>query len=366
MPEFFGAVAGAGAGLPIDLQGFASLERSPCRSSDDRDAARKNDVGLARLRALDREHVEHAIHRAGRRIVKGAHAAVQDRRTCDHGIAHALDLRVETEFRAARHDVGPVDGIAVCADNAVIAHRFQWRRLIRHVELRGVLDEIRVGNLAARCVAQHNAGSGPAGLGRHAEPGRCSPDQLLPCRCAHLAHEFPVGFQAVAAADALTAVFPGIAVGGLDDAERHLPDRNIFPINVEFLGHHHWQCRAQALADLGLVAADDDPAPGGDLDEIADLSVTERAIRQFGSRDVRTGKSQHEAACHGSADDEELAATDCCISHAAPPPERSRRRGVSPCGCARRCRNGTTCWISSYRCPHRWGPGASRGSRRRP
>ncbi len=103
LPEFPGAVIGIRARFPVDLQCIAALKRSPRRRCDDRDAARKDDVWLARLRTLDREHIEYAGHRSGRRVVKRTYPAIENRRTCDYCVAHAVDLRVEAKFRPTRH-----------------------------------------------------------------------------------------------------------------------------------------------------------------------------------------------------------------------------------------------------------------------
>ncbi len=132
----------------------------------------------------------------------------------------------------------------------------------------------------------------------------------MSCRCTDLSHELPVGSEPVAAADALTAILPGIAIGRLHNAEWHLPDRDVLPFDVEFLGHHHRQCRAQALADFRLVAADDDLAFGRDLDEITNLAFAQCAFAKVGARNVHDGEPEDETARHGAASDEEVAAAD--------------------------------------------------------
>ena len=96
----------------------------------------------------------------------------------------------------------------------------------------------------------------------------------LPARVrADLAHVLPVAGQTSAAADALATVLPGEAFRRFDETERHLLDAHIGPVDVEFLGDHHWDRGAQPLADLRVLAADDDFAVRVYLHEKADLAL---------------------------------------------------------------------------------------------
>ncbi len=179
-------------------------------------------------------------------------------------------LGVDAVFGLARDDVQAIDRVAVCADDLVFLDRFERRRVLGHSQRRSVDDEVGIGNLRLQRRADDHARTRVALRLIDAQSRRCGTNQLPARIGAGLAHELPVARQTRTAADTLAAaVFPCKAVGRFDDAERHLADADLVPLDVEFLGHHHRQGRPQALADLGLLGADDDRTIRIDLHEPA-------------------------------------------------------------------------------------------------
>ncbi len=126
-------------------------------------------------------------------------------------------------------------------------------------------------------------------------------NELGPRRGAYFAHIVPVAPEAVAAADALAAILPGIAVGRLDDAQRHLPHTHAVPRDIQLFGHEHRQRGPEPLAEFGLVVTYDDAAVRANLDEVPD-----RALVVGG------------AAAYGQAYDETAGNTDARNQETAP------------------------------------------------
>ncbi len=171
--------------------------------------------------------------------------------------------------------------------------------------MRGLRYEFLVRDLRSDRPADHHAGRRVTVVGRHAEPRSRRANQLHTCTGTDLAHEFPVRRQAGTAADALAAVFPPESVSRLHDTERHRTDADFRPFDVELFGDEHRQRGTHALADLGLIAADDDVAVGLDLDKESQLTLVGRVRRKS-----HGGHAENEAPGGASAADQELAAAE--------------------------------------------------------
>jgi hypothetical protein len=304
LPEAFAAVVRIRASFPLDVERRAPLHRGPRRGCNDGHAARENDVGFAERGALDLEHVQHAVNLARPGVIERPYARIENGRTRNDGISHVGLDGVDTVTRLARHDVARVDRLAAGADDPVVVPILERRRVLRRRQCCRRNDELTVGDLGILRRAYDPARPRVALRRVHAEPVRGRTDELAARIRAHLAHQLPVVCQAGAAADPLAAaVLPLEAVRRLDDAERHLFDAHLVPLDVEFLGNHHRHRRAQALAYLRILASDHDAAIGIDLYEEAQHALAFLFVGQC-------RKTDDQATCGPGPSDQYLPAGD--------------------------------------------------------
>ncbi len=268
--------------------------------------------------------------------------AVEPRRTGDDGVAHPGHPGIAAVPRFAGHHLAGVDLVTGGADDPEVGGFLEWGRIRGHGQPRRQGHQLAVTCLLPDGLAGHESGPRFALADRHL-PGfsRCLYEHA-PRRGADLAHLVPAHARTGAAADALAAVLPGIAIGGLDQPQRHLLDAHSGPLNVQFLGHHHGQHGARSLADLRVLGADDDAVVRLDLDEKADLADCLAGLASLASQRERRN-AQHEAASNRCAGNQETAPAmvDAFrVSHVSAPRPPVRRPCVWPASAARRCRSG--------------------------
>jgi hypothetical protein len=315
-PEFIGAVICIRSLVPVDDQRIATAHGGPRRCRNNRDAICKDAVRLTGLRPLDLENVEHTVDLARARVIEGLHVAIEVRTARDYGEAHIGLIGIDTVLRFAGHDGRRVHAGLCAAGDTVILHVLERHVFVDGIQLCGLGHKVLVGNFGADRLADNHAGFRVTVAGRDSEPGRSRLNQLHSRSGADLPHEVPVARQAGASAHALTTVFPREAVRGLHDAEGHRVYADFRPLDVEFFGDEHGECRANTLADFGLVAADDDVTVGLYLDEKPQLPFVDGI-----GRETERGDAEYQASGGGRAADEELAAAEfgCGCVHLAPP-----------------------------------------------
>ena len=187
------------------------------------------------------------------------------------------------------------------ADNPVVLDGLELRTVFTDRDSGRFGNEFAVRQPLADVRADDVADLGRAAIGGNTPAIGGRLDQLQPGASTYLAHECPVGRQPGAATHALAAVLPRVAISGPDDAEWHGTNADVLPVDVEFFGDQHGQCRTHALADFGLVSADDNVPVRANLDEIAELAV----IAAFG---CYGGDADNQCAGCGRAADDECAA----------------------------------------------------------
>ncbi len=276
--------------VPIELQGFASLDRGPGVGGDHGDAALRVEL-RRRRRARDLHHFLDAGDFHRRRGVEAAELAAMHRRARDDGVLHAGQAHVDAVLRLAGDDVEAVDDRRTLADVAELLRPLQ-RELLdrRHRHRGGFHRQLAVAELLARGLVHDLVHVGldffhvdaPAlgggGLEHHARGG------------ADFAHRLHEVARAARAVGILVAVALFVA-GGLDDFD-------LLPIRLELLGDDERNTGAHALPHLGAVADDADRAVRRDRDE--DARIVDRAVRHAGGADlglIGPGRSGGKEAC---------------------------------------------------------------------
>ena len=279
-----GRKARHGAHIPLDLERFARLFRAPPAFRQDRHPV------IARLRraiALDRQHMRHPRQGADRIQIGRLERPAKGRACLQHRIHHAGQLEIYPEQRLARNDGGRVHAADRLADDAEIRRVFQCQR--RHIgrnQLRRRPGQRRISHRPARFGIAYRAARRRQRLRPYAPLRRCRCDQHRPCRRARPPRRQPFARRRAAAACGLPAEYRGVGMGLLDG---HLP-----PVDVQFLGDHHWQHRLCALAHFGIFRADDDAIVGQYADERGQYH--RRPVRRLRHRHMQV--EQQSAARH--------------------------------------------------------------------
>ena len=196
------------------------LHRRPRRCRNNGNTAGQDDIRLPHLRAVDREHIEYPGDLASIRVVEGLHPRVQHGGSRNNRIAHACFRRIDSVLALPGHYLSRINSAAGGAHDAVVHDVFQRRRLGRNLEFCCVSDQVAIRKFPTP--TYHDARPRRTLVCRNAQPICRGTDQLPARNGAYLAHVDPVTGEPRTATNTLSAVLPGISIGGLDDAQRHL------------------------------------------------------------------------------------------------------------------------------------------------
>ncbi len=322
-------LAGEGPVRPFDVERLATPERRPGVVRDHRDAGGQ-DAGdrLAGLRSLDHHDVAYAGDPPRRGVVIARDAAVEVRAAQHHGGERAGWADVDAVARASGHDVPGVDHAPCPPDDAVLGRRLGRDRLERQLQGRGARDQLAVAQAAAVGV-KGRAGARRDGAHVHAPGGgRRGAHQPAPLR-TDLAQVGPGVGDVGAATGALRAPLPARRLAAEVDPEWQLLDRDVVPVDVEFLGQDHRQRGLHALADFRAACTDGDPVVRVDA-HIQAERIRRRDRRGLGglgdAAEASERRPQQQAAAGGQRCRQEQATADFHRrAHRPAPPSAAAR-----------------------------------------
>ena len=208
----------------------------------------------------DLQHIDHALHRLGRRRVVLGHLAAKARRAGQHRHLHVGQARVEAKLERAVELRARIEARRRLADNAEL-RRILQRDLRRHRQRHRRLGQFSIRGAVA---ARRDHAIGGAACRRIDLPAlrRCR-DQHGTRATAQLAVLLERVVQRGRTArhlDAEARVFVRVARGGQHAA-------HIAPVHVEFFGQRHRQCCMHALTEFEPVDRHGDRVVRGNDDE---------------------------------------------------------------------------------------------------